>query len=734
LIPAELRALKGWLLWKLVASDQPGGKPRKVPCYIDGGQRSGKQGGDADRGRWATYDEAVRVLDADTEGAGKYEGLGFALSPDWGVVGLDFDNCVDAAGRLQPQVSALISGTYAEFSPSGTGVHAFLRGKLTDRKSSAAEHGWGFETFCEKGFLTVTGQETPGCELAGCDTLDHLNGAVTELFEQRFGAGAIVVAGGGGGAGAGAATEGLTDDQLRDLLKWHNADAPYDGKSLSEGSWLRVGMALHHETDGGARGLDLWDEWSAQGAKYAGRALIESKWSGFGDGASLVTAKWIRIVAEARSNGLAIDASGFDVIVDDPADPPPLPTFTRDRAGAILPTMDNIVKAVERPDLMGVRIGHDEFRDEIAVAAGSVDGPGGPGWIPMSDAESVQLRITLERMRFKSVPREMVRDAVTLVASRNRFDSAGLWLGGLQWDGVPRVGAFLSTYLGCDESSEYARAVSMYLWTALAGRVLEPGCKADMVPIFEGSQGLRKSSAIEAMSPAPEFFVEVDLGEKEEETVRKLRGALIGEIAELSGLHTRDLEGIKKFVVRKVEKWVPKYKEFASTFKRRLIFIGTTNKNEILADETGNRRWLPVHIERADAEAIARDRDQLWAEGAALFLGKLPTVHAGGVAWQEAERLADEEHPVYLMTDAWDERVADWLAEADEMEPGTCARGAAPFTTAGVLSGALHLSSREMNRATSNRVGSILRRLGYDSTTVRRGPAIFRAWKLKSVA
>lgn len=46
--------------------------------------------------------------------------------------------------------------------------------------------------------------------------------------------------------------------------------------------WLRVGMALHHETDGGAEGLELWDEWSAVSHKYAGHDDLAHRWEGFG--------------------------------------------------------------------------------------------------------------------------------------------------------------------------------------------------------------------------------------------------------------------------------------------------------------------------------------------------------------------------------------------------------------------------------------------------------------------
>lgn len=718
MIPAELRALKGWLLWKLEQhTDEP--KPRKVPYYTNGRRRRGVQGSPEDRQHWATFNEAEAALRDDPS----YQGLGLALSPEWGIVGLDFDACVDPEGNVNPAVMAATEDTYSEYSPRGAGVHAFLTGVLPDKKSRAGAEQWGFEVFCSKGFLTMTGRPTPAAELIGWDTLSHVNGAITELFAARFGSNDIVVH---DHVRSDIEPEGLTDDDLRQLLNWHDPDAPYMSKSISEGSWMGAGMALHHECEGDRRGLDLWDEYSARGLKYAGRELLESKWFGFGkeSGRAVTTARWLRTVAEARSNGLAIDANAFSDLTAPPkaGDPPELPPFVRERSGVILATVDNAVKAVGRPDLCGLRIGHDEFRDEITVAR-----PNTNEWRPMTDADVVQLRIALERMRFKTAPKDLVRDAVVLVATQNKYDSAQLWLSSLVWDGVPRVESFLQSYLGCKDTP-YTRAVSLYTWTALAGRVVQPGVKADMVPIFEGAQGIKKSSAIEAMSPDPEFFVEIDLAEKEDDTVRKLRGALIAEIAELSGLHTRDLEGIKKFVARKTEKWVPKYKEFPSTFKRRLIFIGTTNRTEILADDTGNRRWLPLHVEAADVEAITRDCCQLWAEGKILFEGKLPSIHAGGVAWREAEKLANAEHGAYAMNDAWDERVNAWLEAPNELIPGAVLNGETLFSTSDVLAGAVGLIGKEMNRAVSNRICTILRGFGYEHKLVRKNGCVLRVW------
>lgn len=59
-------------------------------------------------------------------------------------------------------------------------------------------------------------------------------------------------------------------------------------------TWLKVGMSLHHEFDGGVAALDVWDEWSSTASNYAGREDLERRWDGFGrTGRSPTTARWL---------------------------------------------------------------------------------------------------------------------------------------------------------------------------------------------------------------------------------------------------------------------------------------------------------------------------------------------------------------------------------------------------------------------------------------------------------
>jgi predicted P-loop ATPase len=313
----------------------------------------------------------------------------------------------------------------------------------------------------------------------------------------------------------------------------------------------------------------------------------------------------------------------------------------------------------------------------------------------------------------------LIRDVVLLVSQDNRFDSAIAWLNPLPWDGISRVENFFHRYLGV-EDTPYTRAVSRYLWTAIAGRVMQPGVKADMVPILVGEQGVGKSRAVAALSPSPEFFAEISLHEKDDNLSRMMRGRLIAEIGELRGLHTKELESIKAFITRTHENWIPKYREFAIQFPRRLIFIGTTNKDEFLADETGNRRWLPVRVQATDTQAIERDRDLLWAEARELF-------QLLGVDYRAAEQMSALAHAEHTIADSWGETVGKWLQEPDPLtgdKPQDCKY----LRVQEVLTKALGFEDRQIARREEMRLGAVLRALGFRRTKVRDGKSLFWAF------
>lgn len=312
-------------------------------------------------------------------------------------------------------------------------------------------------------------------------------------------------------------------------------------------------------------------------------------------------------------------------------------------------TLTNVVTALSNPHIIGYNLAYDEFTaDELITGAGCDE------WRSITDADLTELRMRLETIGIEHVGREMLRDALRFVVDMNRFDTGKVWANGLpEWDGVPRVEGFYPEYLRT-ENSPYARALGLYTWTALAGRLLKPGCKADMVPTWIGKQGSRKTTGVMSIVPSPEHYAEISFSEPEIELARKQRGKLVLEIAELSGLSKKERESQKAWITRQEEEWTPKYRERTTRFKRRALCIATTNVEEFLQDSTGNRRWLPIKVGNVDVEGIITHREQLWAEAVNLF-------EEHGVMWRQAETEAAKILNRHEVENPFVEVIRKWL-------------------------------------------------------------------------
>jgi predicted P-loop ATPase len=378
------------------------------------------------------------------------------------------------------------------------------------------------------------------------------------------------------------------------------------------------------------------------------------------------------------------------------------PPLIRDKSGRIDPTAENLFLAIADGGMIHKHVAYDAFTDNIVWAP--FDRPKiSAAWRNFGDADMIALRIELERRGFKPMGKDLLRDAIHAAAHENRIDTAIEWIGRLNWDGVPRIDTFAIDCWGW-EDTPYARAVSCYVWTAMAGRVLQPGVRADMAPILVGVQGIKKTTAIQMMVPHEDAYAEIKLTDKDDDLSRKLRGKLVGELEELRGLNTRAIEEIKAFVSRRREAWIPKYKEFEAFFWRRCILIGSTNDDEFLSDPTGERRWLPGECGQLDIDYLISVRDQLWAEGALRF-------QVAGVEWEAAERLAPAEHGRFKVTDSWQRAISSWL-ETPQIG------GALPLdkgyvSTHEILFAALGVSNAQQNRGHELRVIRALRAMGF---------------------
>lgn len=382
-----------------------------------------------------------------------------------------------------------------------------------------------------------------------------------------------------------------------------------------------------------------------------------------------------------------------------------------DEQGRVLPSVANMVVLLNEGEL-GIKVAFDEFLNQTVT---TIDD--GQSWQPLSDRDYVRLRIAMEtRLGFSTFggKNDYIRQATDLVAWEHRHDSAKNWLGYQIWDGVPRVERFFVAYMGAPDTA-YHRLAARYAWTSLAGRVEQPGVKADMMIVLYGRQGILKTSAIESLVPDPEFYTRINFKDDDAERGRRLRGKLIAECPELRGLETAALENVKAILDARSEEWVPKYVEHGQKAFRRCSFWGSIDRPEFLSDPAGHRRFLPIEVAKdkpVDLAGIVRDRNQLWAEALELF-------REGGVDYR-VERISREAHEAHEVTDSWERDVEQWLAAAS-MDAATLEdtfNGDQPFHIHDVLRG-IGIDAAKSTRPNEMRCAAALRKLGYEVKIIR---------------
>lgn len=149
-IPAELTALRQWVGWRWELRDGKWTKPLHQPRNIDAYAKS------TEPRTWGTFDEAIAVYRA-----GRAAGVGFVLTADDPYVAIDLDHVRDAdAGLVEPWAMTVVQSlnTYAEASPSATGLRAIGRGSLPPGRRKRGQ----VEAYSTERYVTLTGHVLDG--------------------------------------------------------------------------------------------------------------------------------------------------------------------------------------------------------------------------------------------------------------------------------------------------------------------------------------------------------------------------------------------------------------------------------------------------------------------------------------------------------------------------------------------------------------------------------------------
>lgn len=399
---------------------------------------------------------------------------------------------------------------------------------------------------------------------------------------------------------------------------------------------------------------------------------------------------------------------------------PPDPTWSQ--LGLVMRTNKGVTRPLATSiNFIRVLSRHPVF-SRYRIERNKLDGSTLCDRVPLTDTQITRwlepLRAVLDMPQ--DPPVQAVRDAVEVVADDNPYDPLVEYVNSLpQFTQAPDYDdntSLLSNWLekvgatpGPD-TKKFARRILL----GLVARALKPGVKFDYVPVFEGPQGVGKSTLVKAMV-SPPFYATLFGGLASKDAPMTLRGRWAVELAELVAFKKTDNETMKSFFSTDTDVFRPPYARNLVTIQRRTVLFGTTNDSQYLTDYTGFRRYWSVFFAKAiNIQWFLENRDMLFAE-AKHFFEKGERFHDTLEETNAPHRVAQMQ--ARLVTPAWQVKLLQHLQRlpkphAPEPDDSLGFSGVLTHHTVADLQGVLSLppSIAHMNAA---QLTTFLQRAGY---------------------
>lgn len=369
--------------------------------------------------------------------------------------------------------------------------------------------------------------------------------------------------------------------------------------------------------------------------------------------------------------------------------------------GSPHPHLANAFKILSNhPELVG-RIWFDEFHDKIFQTLFQ------PEPVEWHDTHDTRLTVWIQtNLRIAKMGHQVVQRAVDDYARQHIRNEVREWMEALQWDQHERLPTMIAEGWGAPKN-DYTAAVGRCWIVSMVARTYEPGCKVDTMPVFEGPQGIHKSSALATIGG--KWFSEMHEDITTKDFLQNLPGKLLLEISELHAFRRAEINRIKGIISCASDRYRASYGRRAEDHPRRGVFSGTVNGNEWVEDDTGARRFWPIACTEINLDYLRTTREQLFAE--AVYRYK-----AGESWWDIDPELARQEQDARRSEDPWAERVLDYARTFGEVR------------IPDVMTNALMLPPHQQDKGAQMRVAAILKTHGFGKKDVRKLGRIVKYW------
>lgn len=616
---------KQWVNWKY---EMVNNKMTKVPYSPKGYKADSTKESD-----WGTFEECQKSDN---------EKIGIIFKSDKLLLGIDVDHCLNGneiVHEEKEKIANLLiqSDTYAEISPSGTGLHLYFI--LSDPLTLEAHKKKPYEVYSDKRFFTFSSnpykEEKEVRTITSEEALRLLSiiGYPWKKTSNQV------------SSNSKTDQEEMPDEVIiRKMFASKNGaktKEDYNNTNKNEVSEIDQSLCNKLAFWTGKNPVQMERIWLAS---PLGQREKTQKRKDYRD----------RTIANAIKNCEEIYKPKSQRILENNPDIDFLFSMIKGEK-IIIQNMENICRVL-RPRK---QFRYDAWKNSLEIRQNNK-------WKLLEDHEiiDIQSEISIKFPCFAKVGKEMVGDAIIKVSRENTYDSAIDYITSIKWDGISRLDSWLVSVYGVP-NDEYHRKVGSNWFKGLVKRIIHAGCKFDHVLVLEGEQGIKKSTSLSVIGG--DWHVETTMGTDNKDFFMQFQGKAIIEFSEGETLSRTEVKKMKAIITMQSDKYRPAYGRLSVDFPRRCVFAMTTNQTEYLKDETGNRRWLPVAcLKNADIEWLEANRDQLYAEAYHRAVVKNETT------WEFPEEETKRNQEQRRIHDPNTDLVCDWymnkLTESDRNE------------------------------------------------------------------
>lgn len=336
------------------------------------------------------------------------------------------------------------------------------------------------------------------------------------------------------------------------------------------------------------------------------------------------------------------------------------PQFKENQNGGIkVNSVVNAQMAIEYDPLLKGLLAYNDFTWEVEVTRDIPELFIKKG--QMLDAYTSLILVELEKMWDASFADKTLEHAVITVSRKATYNPVQDYLNEAlaDWDGESRIYSLLEEFLGVEQNEATHLIIKLWFVGAVA-KAFQPDIKFDFVLDLVGGQGAGKTTFLEKMSAG--WYTDQFTSFTDKDSFGTMLRAWIVNDDEMTVTADSSFEELKKFISARKLEFRPAYGRTTVRRDKSFVIARTTNEQTYLKDKTGERRFLPLQVDKSrQTKHPVPDLDEATIK---QFWGEIVKLYRDGFDFdltREQEIMLSEHRDEFMYIDAVEESVEDIL-------------------------------------------------------------------------